>query len=71
LDAAVAIVTRDNDTSDYVDLRLQGLQESQTYQVRFQNDPRVLTMSAQALMSEGIRVYLPDRQGSEIVYVGR
>jgi len=70
-DTAVAIITRDGDPSDTADLRLRGLYEGQTYQVRFQNDPRVLTMSGDELMRQGIRVYLPDLQSSEIVYAGR
>ena len=69
-DAAVAIVTRDGAAADYLDLRLQGLSPSQTYQVSFRNDPRLLSMSGQDLMTQGVRVLLPDAQSSEIVYVG-
>jgi hypothetical protein len=70
-DSAVAIVTRDGDPADFVDLRLAGLQPYRNYQVHFQNDPRVLSMTGQDLMTIGVRVLLPSNQNSEIVYVGR
>jgi hypothetical protein len=37
--------------------------------VRFQDDPRVLTMTGEQLNQDGVLVKLPATQSAEIVYV--
>ncbi len=65
---AVAIVTRDLSSSPRFVLRLRGLDEAQLYTVSFADDPRVLTMSGQQLMEQGISVNFSDSRDAEIVY---
>lgn len=66
---SVAVVTREGGTAASATVRLQGLRQSQTYVVSFQDDSRVLTMTGGQLMLAGVRVNLPKSQSAEIVYV--
>jgi alpha-galactosidase len=68
-DTAVAIVTRENSTDDYADIKIEGLQPAKTYAVHFQDDPRTLSMTGRQLSQTGVRVNLSASQSAEIVYV--
>ncbi len=68
LDEAIAIVTRDASTLNRFTLRFRDLRPTQTYRVSFADDRRVLTMTGQQLMTNGVNVNLPERESGEIVY---
>jgi hypothetical protein len=68
-DTAIAIVTREDSNAGFADIRILGLQDSKTYRVHFQDDPRNLSMTGKQLSDPGVRVYLPQSQSAEIVYV--
>lgn len=68
-DKAVVIVTRDAGASAVLDLKLQGLRDTQSYHVNFEDDRRRMAMTGAQLMTDGVRVHLPETQSSEIVYV--
>ncbi|MEO7145208.1 MAG: glycoside hydrolase family 36 protein [Bryobacteraceae bacterium] len=67
-DTDISVVTRDGGTSDHLALRLRGLLPQNTYQITFQSDARVLTMSGADVAAAGILVNLPGNQCAEIVY---
>ncbi len=68
-DTAIVVVTRDDGRSNVAGIKLQGLHAAQNYQIRFEDDRRVLAMTGQQLMNIGLGVSLPDAQSSEIIYV--
>ena len=68
-DTAVAVVTRDNADADSAVLRFQGLFDDHSYTVRFQDHRRTLVFSGRQLKRDGVRVFLPESQSAEIVYV--
>src|SRR5262249_43299847 len=68
-DTAIAIVTRQGTAANSSLIHIQGLQDSKTYRVRFQDDRRTLTMTGKQLSETGVRVNLPQPQSAEIVYV--
>jgi len=55
--------------ANYRVLRLRGVNPETTYQVRFQEDRRILTMDGRQLMDSGLRVNLPSRWFAEIAYI--
>jgi hypothetical protein len=67
--SAVAFVTRhENPSASYL-LRLRDLDPASTYQVSFEENPRVLTFTGAQLMSSGVTVRLPEARTAEIVYI--
>ena len=68
-DTAVAVVTRGEVNGNSRVLRLRGLKPEQNYLVRFQDSRRMLTLTGEQLIVQGVRVDLPTMWSSEIVYV--
>jgi alpha-galactosidase len=67
-DSAIAFLMRSQASNGAYQLRLRGLKPDSSYKVRFQEDSRVLTMTGEQLMTQGIRVPLPGMWTTEIVY---
>ena len=55
--------------AEMMGIKLSGFIPSRSYLVRFQDDPRVLTMTGEQLNQDGVLVKLPETQSAEIVYV--
>jgi alpha-galactosidase len=68
-DSAIAIVTRESAKAKSTVIKLSGFVATRSYLVRFQDDPRVLTMTGEQLNQDGVLVKLPEMQSAEIVYV--
>ncbi len=68
-DSAVAVVTRDGGASERFWLRPRGLRPDGSYQVRFQDDTRILTMSGAQLMGDGVLLRLPSARGAEVAFI--
>ena len=68
-DSSIIFVMRPQSPASYWLLRPRGLNPQRSYQVRFQESPRRLTMTGAQLLSDGLRVDLPHMWSSEIVYV--
>jgi len=65
----VAVVTRDQSPDSLPRVRFTNLRAHITYLVWFANDSRSLTMTGQQLAEDGVLIFLPLAQSSEIVYV--
>jgi hypothetical protein len=65
----VAFVTRHESVGSSYLLRVRDLRPESTYRVRFEEDPRILTLTGAQLMNSGISVRLPEARTAEIVYL--
>lgn len=68
LDQAIAVVVRDATNTARFTLRFRDLIPANTYRVSFADDRRILTMTGEQLMRDGVSVNLPERESGEIVY---
>ena len=50
-------------------IKPRGLRRTQTYRVRFEDNPRVLTMTGAQLIDQGITPELPGMWTGEIMYI--
>ena len=67
----LAIVTREGGDADTFTVKFRGAATGAVYDVRFQNDARIFTLTGAQLAADGVLVNLPDPQSSEIVYAAR
>lgn len=68
-DEAIIVAVRDGGGNDHVVLRPQGLEGRRTYLVRYQDDPRVFSLTGAQLAADGIEVRFPSAKSGEIVYL--
>ncbi len=65
----VAIVTRDGASEGLARVVFTGLDKLTTYRVSFADDPSILTLTGEQLMTDGLPVWLHGTQSAEIVYL--
>ena len=68
-DTAIAVITRAAASGPSYLFRPKGLQAQQRYTVWFEIDPSVYSQTGAQLMSNGVRVMLPQPYSSEVVHI--
>ena len=66
---AVAVVVRDGSAAASANIPIQGLIPTQAYNVTFQTDRHILSMTGAQLTQPGVSVSLPAAQSGEIIYI--